>query len=262
MTFLGTACGVPMSDRWHSSILFENGERRWLLDAGEPSSQRLKALGIRFSLLDAILISHGHSDHLSGLPMIIQGAWLEGRTAPLPLYLPAELIAPVRMWLEAVYLPEKLVGFPIVYHAWEALPPGGAELDGGQLRVTVNPTTHLYGLRGMIDPGATDRFLAYSMVLEWPETGRRVIYTGDLGQPRDLDAILQEPCDLLICEMAHFTPKELFTYLRDKSIRRLALTHFTPEFGGQAAAICELGGAMLPGVERVEAMRDGQRLEF
>ncbi len=96
LTFLGTGCGWPMTDRYHSSLLLEYGGRRWLLDAGEPCSHRLKAMGVPFESLDAVFISHGHSDHLSGLPMIIQGAWLEGRTRPLPLYLPAELIDPVR----------------------------------------------------------------------------------------------------------------------------------------------------------------------
>ena len=153
-----------MADRFPSSILLESGGRRWLLDAGEPCSQRLKAMDVPFASLDAVFISHGHSDHLSGLPMIIQGAWLEARREPLPLYLPAELIAPVRTWLEAVYLPEKLVGFPIQFHAWETLLGGAATLDEGRLRVSVNPSTHLDGLRASIAPGAKDRFLACSII--------------------------------------------------------------------------------------------------
>ena len=50
LTFLGTACGWPMSDRFHSSLLLEEGGRRWLLDAGEPCSHRLKAMGVPFGL--------------------------------------------------------------------------------------------------------------------------------------------------------------------------------------------------------------------
>ena len=98
LTFLGTGCGWPMADRYHSSLLLEEGGRRWLLDAGEPCSHRLKAMGVPFDSIDAVFISHGHSDHLSGLPMLMQGAWLEGRSRALPVYLPSELIAPVRMW--------------------------------------------------------------------------------------------------------------------------------------------------------------------
>ena len=205
LTFLGTACGIPMADRFPSSILLEAGGRRWLLDAGEPCSQRLKAMGVPFGSLDAVFISHGHSDHLSGLPMIIQGAWLEARRTPLPLYLPAELIAPIRTWLEAFYLPEKLVGFPIQFHAWETLPGRAVTLDDGRLRVSVNSSTHLDSLRAVIDPEAADRFLAYSIVCDWED--KRLIYSADLGRPEDMTDILDRPCDLLICELAHFEPE-------------------------------------------------------
>ena len=259
LTFLGTACGIPMADRFPSSILLNAGGRRWLLDAGEPCSQRLRALGVPFSSLDAIFISHGHSDHLSGLPMIIQGAWLEARRTPLPLYLPAELIAPIRTWLEAVYLPEKLVGFPLEFHAWEKLPGGVATLEDGELRVSVNPSTHLDSLRAVIDPGAADRFLAYSIVYDWK--GKRLIYSADLGRPEDLSPILDRPCDLLVCELAHYEPEELFAFLADKPVRRVCLTHLTAEFAARADEICELGRRILPRVE-IAAMTDGTRVEF
>ena len=262
LTFLGTGGGIPMTDRFHSSILLESGGRRWLLDAGEPCSQRLRAMGVPFASLDAIFISHGHSDHLSGLPMIIQGTWLETRPKPLPLYLPAELIVPIRTWLEAVYLPEKLVGFAVEYHPWETLPERAVTLDDGRLRVSVNSSTHLDGLRVKIDPSAADRFLAYSIVYDWPETGKRMIYSADLGLAEDLIPVLDRPCDLLICELAHFEPEELFAFLADKPVRRLCLTHFTAEFSARVDEICALGRQMLPETVEVAAMTDGMRVEF
>ena len=262
LTFLGTGCGVPMTDRCHSSLLLEAGGRRWLLDAGEPCSHKLKAMGVPVSSLDAVFISHGHSDHLSGLPMVIQGGWLEGRTRPLPVYLPAELIAPLRGWLEAVYLPAKLLGFGVEFHAWERLPGRAVTLDEGRLRVSVHSTSHLDGLRQLIDPAATERFLAYSLAFDWPASGKRLVYSADLGQPQDLAAILSPPCDLLVCEMAHFSPESLFDFLRDKPVRRLCLTHFTAEHGARADAIRELGDAALPAASEVRAMRDDERVEF
>ncbi len=75
-------------------------------------------------------------------------------------------------------------------------------------------------------------------------------------------ALLTQPCDLLICEMSHFTPKELFTYLQDKPVRRLVLTHLAAEFSAQAEEIDALGNGMLPGMSEVTVMRDGARVEF
>lgn len=262
LTFLGTGCGQPMADRMPSSILLETDTgRRYLLDAGEPCSQRLRALDVPFGSLDAVFISHGHSDHTAGLPMLLQGAWLEPRTRALPIYLPRELIAPLRAWLEAVYLPEKLLGFPLEWHAWEDLPGPAAFPES--LRVTTNPTTHLDSLRKIIAPGATDRFLPYSLALEWVETGKRLVYSADLGRPEDLDALLEDrPTDVLICELAHFSPEELFRYLADKPLGTLLLTHLTEEFSARAEVILREAGAMLPEVGSIGVMEDGARVEI
>ena len=227
LIFLGTGGGWPTAGRTCSSLLLETGARRYLLDAGEPCSHRLKMAGVPLASIDAVFISHGHSDHLSGLPMLIQGAWLESRDRPLPIYLPRELIAPLKTWLETVYLPANILGFPVEYHAWEAVRGPKVTLDSGRLGVSVSPTTHLDGLRTLIDPSAHDRFRSYSLTLAWPSTGRRLVYSADLGEPSDLDAPLAIPCDLLVCEMAHFTPETLFAYLRHKPVRQLCLTHLS-----------------------------------
>ena len=262
LTFLGTGGGWPAAGRTCSSLLLETDGRRYLLDAGEPCSHRLKGAGVPFDAIDAVFISHGHSDHLSGLPMYIQGSWLEGRTRPLPIYLPAELIEPLKMWLDTVYLPMSIIGFSVEYHAWESLRGEPAAFDDGQMYVRVSPTTHLDGLRAMIDPSADDRFRAYSIEVEWPAAGRRLVYSADLGEPDDLDTMLARPCDLLVCEMAHFTPETLFAYLCDKPIRRLCLTHFSHEFDSQVDDLVRLGAEMLGDGIPVAVMSDTERVEF
>ncbi len=213
LTFLGTGCGIPMTDRFHSSILLEDGGRRWLLDAGEPCSQRLKAMGVPFDSLDAMFISHGHSDHISGLPMIIQGAWLEGR-APAAADLSARRIDRAGADVAGGGLPAGKADRVShrIPRAGRPLAGATVALDGGRLRVSVNPTSHLDGLRTMIDAAAADRFRAYSMVFDWRD-GKRLIYSADLGRPEDMAALLARPCDLLVCEMAHFAPEELFALL-------------------------------------------------
>ncbi len=262
LIFLGTSGGIPMLGRHFSSLLLESEGCRWLLDAGEPCTARLLAMGVPLASLDAIFISHGHSDHISGLPMLIQGAWLERkRRRPLPIYLPGELIAPLKAWLNAVYLPEKLIGFAIEYHAWESLAGAPVPLDGGRVRVSVNPTSHLDGLRTLIDESAAERFRAYSMAFDW-QGGKRLIYSADLGRPEDLAALLTQPCNLLVCELAHFAPKDLFHFLEDKPWDRLALTHLSAEASAQAEKIVALGTRMLPGKGEMMVVEDGLRVEF
>ena len=262
LTFLGTGCGWPTADRFHTSLLLEAAGRRWLLDAGEPCSHRLKALGVPLGSIDAVFLSHGHSDHLSGLPMFIQGCWLERRTRPLPLYTPAELIEPIRAWLDAVYLPAKIIGFPIEYHAWETLADRTATPDGGSLAVQVHPTSHLDGLRARIDPAATDRFRAYSLAFRWPGTGRHFVFSADLGRPEDLEPALASPCELLVCELSHFSPEELFAFLADKPVRQLCLTHLSPDLKLSHEETAALASESLPQVERIRIVADGERVEF
>jgi ribonuclease BN (tRNA processing enzyme) len=55
--------------------------------------------------------------------------------------------------------------------------------------------------------------------------GNRLGYSGDIGDPSDLAPLF--PLDLLVCELAHFHPQKLADFLKDKPVKRLALTHLS-----------------------------------
>lgn len=225
------------------------------MDAGEPCSQRLCELGISTREIDAILISHGHSDHIGGLPLLMQLAWLTPRSKPLPVFMPAELIEPLRVWLNAVYLPDHLLGFPVQYHSWSA---GEEQEIAPGVNVTPFSSSHLYGLREIIDPLAKERFLAYG--LEVRSGGHRVVFSADLGDPSDMESVLSEPCDVLVCELSHFAPEALFAFLSGRSIRTLVLNHLAGELKGREQELLAMARRALGEKVQVVIPSDGEEV--
>jgi len=257
LLFLGTGPGTPVAGRFCSSCLVHSDDARILVDAGEPCSQRLVSAGVSAADLDAVLVTHGHSDHIGGLPMLVQTAWLAPRKRPLPVWLPRELIGPLRAWLDAVYLPSSLLGFPLELNAWNTRqtvsPAAGIE-------VSIFPTTHLRGLQRKIDAASEGRFEIFGLDINC--RGRRVIFSSDLGAPSDLEAALSAPCDVLVCELSHFRPEDLFGALRGRTIGQLVFNHLAPGLNGGEEDLVRAAREALPEVGKVTAVRDGDRIEF
>ena len=68
LTFLGTSASVPSADRNHPGLLIEAGSHRILVDCGEGTQRQLLRSGAGFRRLDHILLTHGHFDHVLGIP--------------------------------------------------------------------------------------------------------------------------------------------------------------------------------------------------
>ncbi|MBU3664453.1 MAG: ribonuclease Z [Chthoniobacterales bacterium] len=256
LLFLGTGPGQPVKGRFCSSIVLRTGAASVLIDAGEPCSQRLLEHEVPVADLDAVLITHGHSDHIGGLPMLLQSAWLAPRSKPLKIFLPRELIAPLSSWLDAVYLPPRLLGFPLEFVPWECGVKSEVAVD---VFARPFPTTHLEGLRRIIEPDAAGRFKVFGLDADC--AGLRVVFSSDLGTPEDLKDVLRRPIDVLVCELSHFAPDDLFGVLRGQSIGRLVFNHLAPDLAGREEDLARLARKALPETEIVVA-RDGDSMAF
>lgn len=93
ITLLGTGAPPPSVDRFGPSTLVEVGREKFIFDAGRGAMQRLYQLGIPFSEITGIFLTHHHSDHVVGFPDLWLTGWIGRpwgkRCAPLSVWGPA-----------------------------------------------------------------------------------------------------------------------------------------------------------------------------
>ncbi len=97
VTLLGTGTPDPTLLRFGPSALVEIGDKTFLFDAGRGAMQRLSQKGTSYAEIDALFLTHLHSDHVVGIPDLWLTGWLLSvRDRPLQVFGPsgtADLIA-------------------------------------------------------------------------------------------------------------------------------------------------------------------------
>ncbi|MEP7198335.1 MAG: MBL fold metallo-hydrolase, partial [Chloroflexota bacterium] len=71
VTFLGTSASAPSVERGLSSAVVIHRGERWMIDCGEGTQRQLLRSGLGFRRLNAVLLTHGHLDHILGLGGIV-----------------------------------------------------------------------------------------------------------------------------------------------------------------------------------------------
>ena len=157
--FLGTGAGnFRGSRRQPSSALLEE----LLLDCGAGATGKLHDLG-RFGQVDAILISHLHSDHVAGLFDFLLHTLITGRKRPLVLISPPGL----RAVLRAVFEVKGTVIDPSHLYDLRIIEGDRIETTIGRWKVRSVPLDHT-----ILD-------LGYLLSAD----GVTVFYTGDTREP-------------------------------------------------------------------------------
>lgn len=85
LCMLGTGGGMPMPQRFLSSVLINYKGRKILIDCGEGTQVSMRMLSWGFKNIDVICISHGHGDHIVGLPGLLATIGNSGRLEPLTI---------------------------------------------------------------------------------------------------------------------------------------------------------------------------------
>ena len=93
VTLLGTGSPNPVMRRFGPGVLVQAGGQNLLIDCGRGVTQRLQQSGLKLGAVDALFITHLHSDHVVGIPDLWLIGWLDNvfgqRSGPFRVYGPA-----------------------------------------------------------------------------------------------------------------------------------------------------------------------------
>ena len=221
LTILGSGTAIPVADRFPAGYLLRSAATAVMVDCGPGTLRRLVQAGCTLHELDAVLLTHYHTDHcadLAALLFALRSPHFAGRK---PLHVHG---APgLRRLVDELT------------QAWPWLQPRGYELalherspgsfEVGDLQVTAVPIRH------------TAQSLGYRVQAA---TGTAA-FSGDADECEQL-VELARGSDVFVGEAAtpdgqkldgHLTPSLTADYAERAGVPRLVLTHFYPECVGQ-----------------------------
>jgi ribonuclease Z len=224
VTLLGTGVPIPRPERYGPATLIQAGDQTILVDAGRGATIRLFELGIPIGRIDALLLTHFHSDHTVGIPDLWLTGWLgsyfAARRKPFHVIGPAGT-SELMHHLEAAYArdvdirveDEKLAREHVAITT-EEFTQDGIVYEAGGLRVIAFTVDH----GDAIKP-------AYGYRIEYD--GRCAVISGDTRYNENV-VKFGAGADLLIHEVAMARPE----LAGDPHIQRILNHHTTPREAG------------------------------
>ncbi len=202
ITLLGTGCPSVHPRRYGASQFIEGGGAKVLVDCGNGCTQRLVQAGHSPAAVDALFVTHLHSDHLVDLWQLTVAGWHAGRPRPLRVFGPAPVLAHARA-LRAAWNDERALRM-----AFEQRPNAEA-LDVELVEILAGQTVEI----GALTVRAVEvdhRPVVPALGFVFEAEGRKLVLSGDT-RPAPALVAAAEDCDLLVHEVfAHraFPPIE------------------------------------------------------
>jgi ribonuclease Z len=270
VTFLGTGSGAPTLERNLACVAVQRLGELFLFDCGEATQIQYRRAALGFAPLSAILISHLHGDHVTGLIGLLMSLQLADRMEPLTIFGPGglkeyiscnrralgtgfayrvdvkEIESPGEVYrseayrISCAFLDHRVtcLGFSIA----EFPRPGRFQVEAAaRLGVPQGP---LFGQlqRGQPVALADGREVTPEMVLGPPRPGASIAYCTDT-RPCEAAIALAQDADLLIHEgtfeegmaddahrKGHSTVTDAARVAKAAAARRLAITHLSPRY--------------------------------
>ena len=233
VVLLGTGSPLPDPYRAGPSTLVRAGGRAFVVDCGRGVLMRAAAVGLGAGQIDALLVTHLHSDHLTDLNDVITTRWVTSfAPSPLRVFGPPGTAEVVDATLAVM---RRDVRYRLDHHddlTWE--PPvevtevtEGLVLDEGGVRITAKPTDH--------------RPVQPTIAFRIDHDGRSVVLAGDTVPCESLDR-LTAGADALVHTVIR---RELLDAVGVQRLRDVCDYHSSVEDAARTAARAGVGTLVL-----------------
>ena len=261
---LGTQGGMPMVNKFMSSIIVGYKGKKILFDCGEGTQVSMRKHSTGFKNIDIICISHAHGDHILGLPGLLSTMGNSDRVEPVTIVGPKG-IKEIVQGLNVVnpYMPFELKIIELdgnETELYDDLRLSSIKLDhsteciGYSLKLKRAPKFSVEKARnnevpqklwGKLQKGIMvkngDNIYTPEMVLGKERQGIKFSYITDTRPNENIIDFIKDS-DLFICEGTyaedsdidkalknrHMTFKEAATLASKGNCKELILTHFSP----------------------------------
>ncbi len=177
----GTSSPLPAAGRAQACVAILAGNSLYIVDAGAGSALTAALHRLPLERLEAVFLTHFHSDHFAALPEFNLNSWVAGRSSPLAVIGPGGVSAVVD-GLNQAYQHDR--DYRVAHHGADLLPPdlglleaqaieAGDVLQLGDLTIRSLQVNH-----EPVNPAFAYRF---------DYRGRSVVVSGDIDRHTQAD---------------------------------------------------------------------------
>lgn len=227
LTILGAGTYQPELERHSAAYLIETDKAKICFDFGRGAIDQLLQLGVHVNQIDAIFISHWHSDHISDLlpllhitiaaPADLVADWIP-RKKPLKIYGPDRPLERIEFLMKVSYLDYSKLDNIEVKEISEDVIKGDHWTIKSYL-AKHNPETESLCFR--LESG--DKILAYSGDTTDCEGLRKAIKNVDL-------AMIEAGWPEKVKPKTHLTGLRAGKIAQEENVKKLVLTHVAPYY--------------------------------
>lgn len=257
--------GPELDDGRASSayLVWYHDEAKVLIDAGSGSSVQFGAAGASFETLDAILLSHLHTDHSAELPSFVKGSYFGSRSKDLPIIGPDgnDVMPSTEDYVDA------LLGKKGAFRYLSSYTQPHQD-DYLLTAISATEPTFSYDINPSITVSAMDVHHGPIPALAWKVNvnGCMAVFSGDTNDADGTLAEFAKHADILVLHNAigddasgsakqlHMTPTQLLNIASASKVKRVVLSHIMKRSEPGLSALTDAIAVIAPG--RVYAAQD------